>query len=136
MFIAAAAATTCLMRAAVADIIAADARAIPVGLLEECGAIAAKNGFAPRAAALDAGLAVLTAPGSPFTASMLRDIELGGRIESDHIIGDLLRRTPDAQAPLLSTAYAHLRAYEERRKREASSREASSREAALREASG
>jgi 2-dehydropantoate 2-reductase len=50
---------------------------------------------------------------------MLRDIEQGGRIESDHIVGDLLKRAPAAvTAPLLSTAYAHLRAYEARRKRE------------------
>jgi 2-dehydropantoate 2-reductase len=121
VFIAAAAATTCLMRASVADIIAAGARDIPAGLLEECGAIAAQNGFAPRESALNAGLAVLTTPGSPFTASMLRDIEQGGRIEADHIVGDLLRRASGTTPPLLSTAYAHLRAYEARRKREAGS---------------
>jgi 2-dehydropantoate 2-reductase len=119
VFIAAAASTTCLMRATVGDIVAADARDIPERLLQECNAIAAANGFAPREAASNAGLTILTAPGSAFTASMLRDIEQGGRIEADHIVGDLLRRasTP-AQAPLLSTAYAHLRAYEARRKRE------------------
>ena len=119
VFIAAAAATTSLMRAAVGDIVAADAQQIPLGLLQECSAIAAANGFAPREAAMSTGRSVLTAPGSVFTASMLRDIEQGGRIESDHIIGDLLKRAPTAvTAPLLSTAHAHLRAYEARRKRE------------------
>jgi 2-dehydropantoate 2-reductase len=119
VFIAAAAATTSLMRAAVGDIVAADAQQIPLGLLQECSAIAAANGFAPREAAMSTGRLVLTAPGSAFTASMLRDIEQGGRIESDHIVGDLLKRAPAAvAAPLLSTAYAHLRAYEARRKRE------------------
>jgi 2-dehydropantoate 2-reductase len=119
VFIAAAAATTSLMRAAVGDIVAADAQQIPLGLLQECSAIAAANGFAPREAAMSTGRSVLTAPGSVFTASMLRDIEQGGRIESDHIVGDLLKRAPAAAtAPLLSTAYAHLRAYEARRKRE------------------
>jgi 2-dehydropantoate 2-reductase len=123
LFIAAAASTTCLMRATVGDIMAADARDIPARLLQECSAIAAANGFAPREAASNAGLGVLTAPGSAFTASMLRDIEQGGRIEADHIVGDLLRRAPaPAQAPLLSTAYAHLRAYEARRKRESAAR--------------
>jgi 2-dehydropantoate 2-reductase len=64
-------------------------------------------------------VAVLTAPGSGFTASMLRDIEQGSRIEADHIVGDLLRRASNAPpAPLLLTAFAHLRAYEARRKRE------------------
>jgi 2-dehydropantoate 2-reductase len=118
VFIAAAAATTSLMRATVGDIVAADAHDIPAGLLKECSAIAAANGFAPREAAMNAGLSILTAPGSAFTASMLRDIEQGGRIESDHIVGDLLGRAPDAHTPLLSIAYAHLRSYEARRKRE------------------
>jgi 2-dehydropantoate 2-reductase len=119
VFIAAAASTTCLMRATVGDIVAADARDIPVRLLQECAAIAAANGFPPREAASNAGLAVLTAPGSGFTASMLRDIEQGSRIEADHIVGDLLRRASKAPpAPLLTTAFAHLRAYEARRKRE------------------
>ena len=119
VFIAAAASTTSLMRATVGDIVAAGAQDIPVQLLQECAAIAAANGFAPREAASNAGLSILTAPGSAFTASMLRDIEQGSRIEADHIVGDLLRRaSKSGQSPLLSTAYAHLRAYEARRKRE------------------
>jgi 2-dehydropantoate 2-reductase len=123
VFIAAAAATTCLMRAAVGDIVAAGAQDIPAGLLQECSAIAAANGFAPREAAMNMGLAVLTAPGSVFTASMLRDIEQGGRIESDHIVGDLLDRAATGaatavHAPVLATAYAHLKAYEARRRRQ------------------
>jgi len=120
VFIAAAAATTSLMRATVGDIVAAGAQDIPSGLLQECSAIAAANGFVPREAAMNTGLSILTAPGSLFTASMLRDIEQGGRIEADHIVGDLLRRLPTTvHAPLLATAYAHLKAYEARRKREA-----------------
>jgi 2-dehydropantoate 2-reductase len=119
VFIAAAASTTSLMRATVGDIVAAGAQDIPVGLLQECAAIAAENGFAPREAASNAGLSVLTAPDSAFTASMLRDIEQRGRIEADHIVGDLLRRASKSlPSPLLATAYAHLRAYEARRKRE------------------
>ena len=119
VFIAAAASTTSFMRATVGDIVAADAQDIPARLLQECAAIAAANGFAPRAGAMNAALALLTAPGSAFTASMLRDIEQGGRIEADHIVGDLLKRASKAPpAPLLSTAFAHLRAYEARRKRE------------------
>jgi 2-dehydropantoate 2-reductase len=119
VFIAAAASTTSLMRATVGDILAAGARDIPEQLMQECAAIAAGKGFEPRAAATGAGLAVLTAPGSAFTASMLRDIEQGSRIEADHIVGDLLRRASNPnQAPLLRAAYAHLRAYEARRKRE------------------
>lgn len=119
VFIAAAASTTCLMRATVGDILAADAADIPHRLLQECTAIAAANGFMPRDSASNAGLAVLTAPGSGFTASMLRDIEQRSRIEADHIVGDLLGRAAQPlNSPLLATAYAHLRAYEARRKRE------------------
>jgi 2-dehydropantoate 2-reductase len=119
VFIAAAASTTSLMRATVGDIVAAQAQDIAVRLLQECGAIAAANGFPPREAASNAGLAVLTAPNSAFTASMLRDIEQGSRIEADHIVGDLLRRAPQTvSTALLFTAFAHLRAYEARRKRE------------------
>jgi len=119
VFIAAAASTTSLMRATVGDILAAGARDIPERLMHECAAIAAENGFAPREAATNAGMAVLTAPGSAFTASMLRDIEQGSRIEADHIVGDLLRRASNPlRTSLLATAYAHLRAYEARRKRE------------------
>ena len=122
VFIAAAASSTSLMRATVGDIVAADAQDIPIRLLQECAAIAAANGFPPREAASNAGLSILTAPGSTFTASMLRDIEQRSRIEADHIVGDLLRRASNSmQSPLLSTAYAHLRAYEARRKRETAS---------------
>jgi 2-dehydropantoate 2-reductase len=119
VFIAAAASSTSFMRATVGDIVAADAQDIPVQLLQECAAIAAANGFPPRDNARNAGLSILTAPGSAFTASMLRDIEQGSRIEAEHIVGDLLRRASKGPpAPLLSTAFAHLRAYEVRRKRE------------------
>jgi len=122
VFIAAAAATTSLMRASVGDILAAGAKDIPVRLMQECGSIAAEHGFAPREAATNLGLTVLTTAGSPFTASMLRDIEQGSRIEADHIVGDLLRRAAKAStAPLLSTAYAHLKSYEARRARETAS---------------
>jgi len=122
VFIAAAAATTCLMRATVGDLVNAGASAIATGMMEECGAIAAANQFAPRPNATKVGVSVLTEPGSSFTASMLRDVEQGSRIEADHIVGDLLKRRGSVAAPLLSTAYAHLRAYEARRMRESAAK--------------
>jgi 2-dehydropantoate 2-reductase len=61
-------------------------------------------------------------PGSTFAASMLRDIERGAPTEADHILGDLIRRGGGGDGPndfpLLRIAYAHLRTYEARRKRE------------------
>jgi 2-dehydropantoate 2-reductase len=50
---------------------------------------------------------------------MLRDLERGARTECKHILGDLVARAQshDVDTPLLSAALAHLRVYEERRKR-------------------
>jgi 2-dehydropantoate 2-reductase len=120
LFIAAAAGITCLMRAAIGDIVAAGAADLVTGLIEECAAIATAQGFPPRPAVLDRARAAFTAAASPLTASMLRDIENGLPCEGDHVLGDLLRRAakPEAHA-LLRVAYAHVSAYEARRKREA-----------------
>lgn len=111
---------TCLMRAAVGDIVAAGGGNLALALLEECTAIAAAYGFAPRQDITLRNRAMLTAPGSTFAASMLRDIERGAPIEGDHIVGDLIRRG-EAKAidlPLLRIASTHLKSYEARRHRE------------------
>jgi 2-dehydropantoate 2-reductase len=121
VFIAASAGITCLMRAAVGDIVAAGAAGFGITLLDECAAIADRQGFPPRLASIQRIKALLTAAGSTLTASMLRDIERAEPIEADHIIGDLLGRG-DEQAgayPLLRITYAHLKAYEARRARQA-----------------
>jgi 2-dehydropantoate 2-reductase len=121
VFIASLAGITCLMRAAIGDIVAAGAADLALQLIKECAAIAAQQGFAPSAASLQAAQQALTAAGSTITASMLRDIERGAPIEAQQIVGDLLRRgvkTPEPRS-LLRIADAHLRAYEARRAREA-----------------
>lgn len=118
VFIATGAGITCLMRAAIGDIVAAGASDLSLALLHECAAIAASQGFALSDAAMARNTALVTAAGSPITASMLRDIENGGRTEADHVLGDLLRRTSNAgAASLLRIAYAHVLAYEARRAR-------------------
>jgi len=111
---------TCLMRATVGDIVAAGAADLAIALLDECSAIAAAQGFAPREPTMIRNRTMLTTPGSTFAASMLRDIERGAPIEADHIIGDLLQRgTGEGRDyPLLRIAHGHLKAYEARRKRE------------------
>jgi 2-dehydropantoate 2-reductase len=103
VFIAGTAGITCLMRATVGDIVAAGAANLTNALVDECAAIAAAAGFAPREASKTRSRTMLTAPGSTFAASMLRDIEHGGPIEADHIIGDLVRRGEPAahEFPLL-----------------------------------
>jgi 2-dehydropantoate 2-reductase len=108
---------TCLMRAPVGAIVATrDGEALTDELLGECGAVAAASGFAPRAAFLERTHGMLTARGSPFTASMLRDIERGGPTEGAHILGDLLQRARalGVAAPLLRVAACHTEAYEAR----------------------
>lgn len=124
VFIASAAGLTSLMRASIGDIMAAGGQDVALAIFDECCAIAAHNGFAPRPAAIERGRAMLTAAGSPMTASMYKDIVRGAPVEADHIVGDLLGRAApaaaDASAPsVLRTAYVHLKAYEARRAREA-----------------
>ncbi len=111
---------TCLMRASVGDVAAAGGAPLALRLLEECGTVASGAGFASRPEFLERTGGILTASGSPFTASMLRDIERGGRIEGDHILGDLVRRGERSlpERSLLRLAYTHLKAYEARRSRE------------------
>ena len=123
VFIASGAALTCLMRASVGDIVAAGASDLATTLLNECAAIAAQAGYPPREAAMQRSRSILTQAGSALTASMLRDLEHGSRIEADHVIGDLFRRGEQGalSAPLLRIAGAHLKAYEARRAREAAS---------------
>jgi len=119
VFIASAASATCLMRASIGDIVAAGHAELPAALLAECSAIATRNGRAPRPHAHERALAMLTAPGSTITASMMKDMERGGAVEADHIAGDMLGRAAAGSAPTLVIAYAHMKTYEARRAREA-----------------
>ena len=115
VFLATLAGSTCLLRAAVGDIVAAPGGdAVITGIFEECRAIAAASGYPPGEAALTRTRGMLYAAGSTLTASMLRDMEAGAPIEADHIVGDLLAR---GDGPLLRMVYAALKAYEVRRAR-------------------
>ena len=93
VFLASLAGGTCLLRAAIGDIVAVAGGAdFMLGLVEECRGIAAAQGYAVAEASLKRTRDMLTAAGSTFTSSMLRDMERHSAIEADHIIGDLLRR--------------------------------------------
>ena len=119
VLIATGAGSTCLLRSTIGDIVAAGASDIVSGLLDECTVIATHNGFPPSETVLHRIRSIFTAPASSLTASMFRDIEAKGRVEAEHIIGDLLARGGDAGAyPLLRIVHAHLRTYEARRVRE------------------
>ena len=85
-----AAGITCLMRAAIGDIVAADGSPLVAQLNAESAAIATAEGFPPAAVFLAGLVTRFTQPGSLFTTSMLRDLESGAPIEAHQIIGDLL----------------------------------------------
>jgi len=115
------AAMTASMRAAVGDILATDEGEILINeTLDACRATAVAAGHPPRDKAIAAARKLLLERGSTFTASMLRDIEAGGRIEAAHIVGDMLKRARAAGVDPgpLRFAYAHLQCYQARAERE------------------
>ena len=118
VFLASLAASTCLMRAPVGHILAAPGgKDFILGMLDECGAVAAAEGHTPGGPFFERVRGMLTAEGSQLTASMFRDIRAGAPVEADHVIGDLIARGDAAKVPVpkLRTAYTHLKAYERQR---------------------
>ncbi len=116
-FITAASGITGLMRANVGVIMAADdGERLTLALLGECAAIAAAAGHPVSEAMAGFATRMLTREAG-FTASMLRDIQAGGRIEAEHIQGDMVRRGEALGVPvtLLRVVLCHLQAYEARR---------------------
>lgn len=114
-FLATLAAGTCLMRAPVGRIVAADGgEAFMRALYAQCVAVAAAEGEPIDQHAQQTALRTLTLPESPLKASMLRDLEAGQPVEAMQIVGDMVLRARAAgqDAPLLATAWAHLQAYE------------------------
>ncbi len=118
VFLATVAASTSLMRTSVGNILAAPGgREFMLGVLDECSAIATAEGYPPRPPAIERAMGMVTAEGSPSTASMARDIKAGLPVEADHVIGDLITRADTAKVPVprLRVAYTHLKAYEKAR---------------------
>jgi len=79
--------------------------------------IARKCGHSPRDHVVKRMSSLFTTTGSTLTASMLRDLESGGPVEADHIVGYMLRKARELSVDdtLLTIAYTHLKAYENRR---------------------
>ncbi|NIE66994.1 2-dehydropantoate 2-reductase [Burkholderia sp. Ax-1719] len=121
VFLASLAGSTCLFRAPVGVIVATpDGAATVERLFAECRAVAAEHGHAVRDSFLERSRSMLFATGSTLTASMLRDVQNGSRIEADHILGDLIRRGGAAQRAsselsVLRIVYSQLKAYEAQR---------------------
>ena len=111
-------AITCLMRGTVGDVVAAPGGSDFNGaVLTECATTATAAGAALDAETIARARTMLTAPGSSFASSMYRDLIAGSDVEADAILGDLLIRAHAAgvAAPLVSTAYLHLKVYQARR---------------------
>ena len=118
VFLCTLAAMTCLMRATVGEILATkDGKALMKRQLDSCIAIAVRSGFAPRPHALARYENAINTAASPLTASMLRDLESGAAVEADHVVGFMLGKAREfgIDDTMLSVAYAHLQAYENRR---------------------
>ena len=118
VFLASLAASTCLMRTAVGNILAVPGgKDFILGMLDECSAVASAEGHAPSGPFFQRTRGLLTSEGSQMTASMFRDIKAGAPVEADHVIGDLIARGDAAKVPVpkLRIAYTHLKAYEKQR---------------------
>jgi len=108
------------MRGTIGDIAATDEGAAIMGeILEECRKVAAAEGYPPSDKTVNAIKASLTQKGGKSVASILGDIEKGGAVEGQQIVGDMLARARrhGIAAPYLRFSYAHLQAYEARRAR-------------------
>jgi 2-dehydropantoate 2-reductase len=118
VFLSALAATSCLFRGNVSEMIAAPGglNAIESALATNTE-IAAREGHRPREAAVKFARDGLTQANSPWSSSMLRDLEAGGPVESDHIVGWMLAKAREHKLDdtILSLAFTHLKAYEARR---------------------
>lgn len=118
VFLSALAATTTLFRGNVREIMAAPGGPEAMErVLAANVAIAKAEGHPPREIAIDRARKRLTDPEGLWSASMLRDLEGGGQVEADHIVGWMLAkaRAHGVDDTLLSLAYTHLKAYEARR---------------------
>jgi 2-dehydropantoate 2-reductase len=118
VFLCALASTTCLFRGNVREIIGAPGgREAMLRAIAANKAIAIAEGRTPRDAAIDRATQRLVDPEGLWSASMLRDLEAGGRVEADHIVGWMLERARrhGVDDTMLAMAYTHLKTYENRR---------------------
>lgn len=109
---------TVLMRANVGEIARVPGGiAFMHGVLSANAAIAAAEGFPVGDAFMHQYRGVFGDPASGYTASMLRDLEAGGRIEADHILGFLREaaRRHGLSSTVHEAAFLHAKAFEQRR---------------------
>lgn len=109
---------TCLMRANLGEVVrTAEGSALLTSFLELNAKIAERAGHRPDEKFMETYRTLFRTRDSKYEASMLRDLEKGGRIEADHILGFMLEKCRQAGLPdtLHLAAYTHVKAYEQRR---------------------
>jgi 2-dehydropantoate 2-reductase len=110
-------AITCLMRGTIGEIVAVPGGAdLSLTVLDESAAVATACGHKPSEALLSRHAGAMTAPASPLTSSMYRDLRKGAPVEADHILGDFIERgdVRGVATPLLRAAFINLRVYQGR----------------------
>jgi len=118
VFLCALASATCLFRGNVREIMAAPGgKEAMERALAANTEIARREGHPPRPEVIESARSRLTDPRGNWSASMLRDMESGNRVEADHIVGWMLARARahGIDETVLSLAYTHLKTYEARR---------------------
>jgi 2-dehydropantoate 2-reductase len=108
-------AINCLMRGTIGEIVAVPGGAeLSLKVVDESAAVATACGHKPSEVLLARHAAAMTAPGSPLTSSMYRDLRKGAPVEADHILGDFIERGAEqgVTTPLLKAAFVNLRVYQ------------------------
>ena len=109
---------TCLMRANIGEIARTpEGTALLNRLLQLNAEIATREGHPPEESFLQGYRKLFATQDATYEASMLRDLEKGGQVEAEQIVGFMLERCRAAglDDALLLAAYTHLKAYEQRR---------------------
>jgi 2-dehydropantoate 2-reductase len=117
-FLSVLAATNCLFRANIGEIMRAPGGPeVILRALVANVAIAKKEGYPLRPAAMEFANSTLLNRESTLRGSMLHDLESGAPVEANHIIGWMLgkARVNEVDDTVLSLAYTTLMAYENRR---------------------
>lgn len=109
---------TCLMRANLGEIVRTpEGSALLKRFFETNARIAVHAGYGPDEKFTQTYRELFSKRHSLYEASMLRDLEKGGPIESEQILGFMLQKCREANQPdaLHVAAYTHVKAYEQRR---------------------
>jgi 2-dehydropantoate 2-reductase len=111
VFLATLAGMTTLCRGSVGDIVATPyGQELSLSMYEECCSIAKASGQAIGDVPKGKAIEMLTKVGSPFNASMLRDLISGQRTEHDHILGEMINigEQTGIDCQLLKMAYTQI----------------------------